>query len=188
MAHPYSDHHERKVGHQRAKKMMRAAGGEAHADEAQDKALIRRMMRHSSESKVPGRKSSSRYARGGKVKGDVNITIVPPSGPGALPGPATAGALAPALSALAAGAARPPLPPPGPGGPMAPPPPMGAGVPPMPPRPPGMKRGGAIAGEMPENEGAWKEYASRNSSKPNRASGGRIKMTAGAESGVGRLQ
>ena len=120
------------------------------------------------------------YARGGKVghKGkqghQTNIVIASGHHPAASP-------LAPALP---------------PGGPMAGPPPGGPGpmLPPggppgMPPRPgmpppPGMRRGGKVLhGES--TEGNIKQMAQR-AAKHSYARGGKI--TAGAESGVGRLQ
>lgn len=167
MAHPFARHNESDAGKARAKHLMKgyARGGKAHGDEAEDRALFKKMMKQheKEEMKVEGRASGGRldkFARGGKAKHhkgtNVNIAIV---------NPGQKSDAAPKMP-MPAG---PPLPPPGlpPGGPppMMPPPkpPMGGGLPPgmMPP----MQRGG-------------RAYAK----------GGKVPMTAGADSGEGRLQ
>ena len=124
----------------------KSAEGSSHADEAQDRRLIKSMMKQydmkpemrASGGAASGRMDRKGYKKGGRAKGAVNIKIVtggsPP--PAALP-------------------------------PVGLPPPVAAGGPPMPP--PGM---GGPPGMKP----------------PGMKSGGRLGMTAGAESGEGRLQ
>src|SRR5215475_2164119 len=75
--HPYSKHSENAVGHRRANKFTigreYARGG--HADEAEDKALIKRMLKKEEKTEgkaIGGPVNSGRLdkrARGGKVKG-----------------------------------------------------------------------------------------------------------------------
>lgn len=150
-----------------------------------------------SDISVGGRKSLSRFARGGKVRprGNVNVNILmPQSGGQDHPQPIPIPIPAP-----------PPGPPGGGGPPMVPPP----GGPPMPP--PMMRaRGGRIKKQTGgaadratnlENDtpstplstvpDEMRRRAGSNGNvagKAGRASGGRIHMTAGAESGKGRLQ
>lgn len=115
-----------------------ARGGKVHSDAAQDKKLIKKMIRQEE------RKEGEKYARGGKVKKpSVEINILQGGGP---PSSTSTPAALPAAPGPA-----PMLPMPG-GGPMPPP------MPPPGPPGPGMKRGG------------------------------RVKMTGGAEGGLGRLQ
>lgn len=120
-----------------------------------------------------------KMARGGRAKKpsiNININTAPHGGEPHIP---------PALAAMATAAAQggpPPLGPPGGGPPMPPPGMKPPGGPPM-----GMKRGGPISGlSTPENNKKWSSYASGNSY----ASGGAVRypISAGSESGVGRLQ
>ncbi len=172
MAHPYAAHAEHKKGHERVKHIMKS-GGAAHSDAAADKKLFSKLIaeHEKGEAKVEGRKGPSRFARGGKVhkgKNQTNIAIVvpqksesPASGPQAGPVPPTAGPAA-----------------------MPPPMPPGAGGPPGMPPPPMRASGGRVGGDSSkENLKGWSDRAKANSY----ARGGRL-PTAGAESGVGRLQ
>lgn len=132
MAHPYAN--QVKKGSAAKFKAMtgKKSSGQSHPDEAQDKALIKKMLKQhdAGEYAVGGAVSTPSFARGGRTKkgkGNTNINIIiagkdkeeaPP-----MPMP------------------RPPMaPPPGlepPGGP--------AGAPPMPGSPmPAMKRGGKV--------------------------------------------
>lgn len=166
MAHPYESKREMNPGRKMAEKRVKeyARGGKAkHADEAQDRALFKKMEKEEGkgEFKVGGKVSTPRadkFARGGHAKGKhhkgthINIVNVAPH---AKPDPA---------------ATMPPdMPPPG-APPMAPPPGMAPpGAPPpgagMPPGMPPMKRGGVAY-----------------------AKGGKVPMKAGGYSGVGRLE
>ena len=160
---------------------------------------------HKADEHAHGGRSKARadkYARGGHVKGkdkspkNVTINITQPS--------------------HGADAGRPPIPPPmppaGPPSGGAPPMPPGGGVPPMGGAPGGMpggapganplaqlgkgmgfKRGGKVPhankaqpGDSRYDLSHWRDYAAKD--RPKRASGGGIKMTAGAMSGVGRLE
>jgi hypothetical protein len=135
MAHPYHMHREQQVAHRRVGSLLKdRPGGTKHADKSAFSNVTSKTAAASHDSKVEGKSSPKRYARGGKV-GTTNIIIASggkeqgtPPMPIAPPG-------------------GPPMPPPN--APMGPPP--GAGGPP-----------------------------------PMRARGGRL--SAGAESGVGRLQ
>lgn len=183
--HEYARHHEMHVGRRRAHKLVHgkeyARGG--HSDEAADRSLFKKMI-HEHEQKVHGHKGKHRqdkFARGGRTKkhGDVNIAIVTPHRQGATPVPVPAGA-----------------PPPMPAGP---PPGMGAGPPGMPPGlPPGgppmglrarggraYKHGGHVPGgaATKSNLKGWANYAKHGT---HLATGGKVKMTAGAATGVGR--
>lgn len=170
MAHPYSQHAEQKKSRQRVGHIMKSGGVAAkHDDVAADKALFHQMMaqHERAEMKMEGKKAPSRYARGGKVKSPrTNISIVVPqrSSPPVAVGPQ-------------AGAAGPP--------PMAAPaPPMGGPMGPMPPMPMRARGGKVIGGEASAgNLKKWAAHAAKNSY----AAGGRL-PTAGAETGVGRLQ
>jgi hypothetical protein len=135
-----------------------AGGGGVHADAAQDKAQIKRLLgtariKLKGGGAVPGNEPADRpdrRARGGHVKGKskgktVNVIVINGKGGGDKP------------TAMPMPPPRPMAPPSGP--PPGPPPmagPPGAGGPPMPPpgampprpmgmaRPPGVKRGGAV--------------------------------------------
>src|SRR5512143_1251932 len=170
MAHPFAAHRAQVTSKKRVGQLLKS-GGQPHSDVAADKKLFsNHMAKHeASELHAEGKKSGGRlhkYARGGRTKAKegtrINIVNVAPSDKS----PPTDGA--------APGGPMPMPPPPPPGPPMA-----GPGMPPgLPPggpmggppglKPPGlMKRGGRI-----------KKYAR----------GGKLGMTAGAETGKGRLQ
>lgn len=146
-------------------------GGKAHGDEAEDRALIRKMVKKDDLKRAKGgsvsdgelegtrptggREAHKRGGKAGKGKMNVNIVIAPQGGHDQAP--------------AAAAPAPMPMPPP-PRAPMAMPPPQGGGLPPgmmlgqgAPPMPPG----GPM---MP------------------RKRGGRAEMEAGAGSGLGRLE
>lgn len=156
MAHPYQAYREKHPGQKKAHARVKGykSGGAVHSDEAEDKALIRKMVK-SKDLKASGGPAGGRldkYARGGKAKGrggkkgggtKINILVAPKS----------AGDAAPPMSPAALGAAPPPMPP---KMPLMPPPGGPAGGPPL--GGPPMKRGGKVG------------------------------MTAGADSGEGRLQ
>ena len=63
MAHPYHGHREMHVGHRRAHKLVHGSeykrGGAAHGDEAEDRALFKKMI-HEHDAKVSGHKGKSR--------------------------------------------------------------------------------------------------------------------------------
>lgn len=169
MAHPYESKREMHPGRKMAESRVKefARGGKAkHADEAQDNALITKMVKKEDkgEFNVGGKVSTPRadkFARGGKAKGKhhkgthINIAVVAPHGKGAAPDPAAT--MPPAMPPPGG------MPPPG-AGPMAPPPGMG-GPPGGPPGMPPMKRGGVAY-----------------------AKGGKVPMKAGGYSGEGRLE
>jgi len=177
MAHPYAKYHEDKVSRSRVKHIMKSGGAAQHDDRAADKKLFKELIaqHEAGETKVPGSKKPGRYARGGKVKGHrTNIAIVvPQKSPPTAPGPQAGAAGSPPMAAPAPPM---PMPPPGAG-------PGGPGGPPM--MPPMRARGGKVmAGEATAgNIKKWSNRASQNSY----ARGGRL-PTAGAETGVGRLQ
>jgi hypothetical protein len=139
-----------------------------HEDEAEDKALIRKMVK---KEDLKGMKKGGRsaYAKGGAAKGKTTVNIViggKGDGAGAMP---PLPMPPPGLGGL------PPMPPPG--LPPAPPPGMGAGpMPPMPPKPPmGLKTGGRANADVPVK-------------KPGRTPEGYPKMDYGAATGQGRRQ
>jgi len=197
MAHPYKEHKEMHPGQRRAKEMSKhfKRGGKVHSDEAEDKALIKKeLKKHDAEHKAEGGSVTPRLdkrARGGGVKKHgkghhthINIMVAPKGGDAGGP----------------AGGAGMPMPPPGggappmvPKGPMPPPPgALGAGPPGMPPGAPppgmpGMKRGGRAPSGISSkgNLEHWAKYASSNTKYEK---GGKVPMTAGADSGPGRLQ
>lgn len=170
--HPFHQHGEHRKGHERVKHILKS-GGAAHPDVAADKKLFSELIaKHDrGEMKVEGRKGPSRFARGGRTKhkgAQTNIAIVVPQKGGS---PTEAGSQGPAVPPMA-GPPPMPMPPPGGGGPP--------GAPPMPMR----ASGGRVGGDASkENLKGWSERAKANSY----ARGGRL-PTAGAESGVGRLQ
>lgn len=191
MAHPYKQKlgkYAHPHGQTRIKKLFGkfAKGGAVHADEAEDKKLIKKEVK--AEMRAEGHKGKARldkHARGGKVKHGgakhhtkINIVVAPKAG-GDMPPPG-AGPMAP-----------PPGPPMPPKGPMMPPPggPMAGGMPPGgPPGMPGMKRGGGVKPKSgissPANLKAWEGYAKSNSRYER---GGKVPVKAG-DNGVGRLQ
>ena len=126
-------------------------------------------------------------ARGGRMKSKgthVNVIVAPQSGnspmtpPAGLLPPGGNPALPPAAPPPMAGAGGP-----GPTPPMMPPP---GAVPPgmMPPR----KRGGKVSHPDEAEDRAMIKGMVKSSALKHRASGGKIHMTAGAESGPGRLE
>ena len=184
MAHPYAD--TARSGSKAKFKAIsgREGSGQGHPDESQDRKMIRAAMgahdkqlhggKRTELGKAIGKAAGGRidkFARGGKVKGKVNINIIVPRGePSAVP---------PLPAAMG---------PPG-GMPMGPPVPPG--MPPGPPSlpqgmPPMKKSGGSISGlSTKENLSKWSERAARNSKF---ASGGKVTgQKGGAETGVGRL-
>lgn len=168
--HPFHQHGEHKKGHERVKHILKS-GGAAHPDAAADKKLFSNLIAEHDrgESKVEGGKGRSRFARGGRTKhkgSQTNIAIVVPQKG------ASSGSDGPQ-----AGPVSPPM-----AGP-APPMPMPPGGPPGMPPPPMRASGGRVGGDSSKaNLDGWSARAAKNSY----ARGGR--MTAGAESGVGRLQ
>lgn len=165
-SHSHHAHREHVASHKRVSHILKGhkKGGKVHSDEKEDRALFKKMIaqHEAGETKAEGKKSGGRldkYARGGKTKGKHGNHVNIAI---VNPGKDQAGAMPPPGGM--------PMPPPKP--PMMPPPmppggPMG-GPPGMPPgmKPPGMmKRGG-------------RTYAR----------GGKVHMTAGADSGVGRKQ
>lgn len=174
--HPYNNHREQQVAHRRVDKILSAhpegakkhMAGPAYSQITSKSAAVR-------DDDVRGHSAPKRFARGGKVKGDTNISIVLP---GAAPKP-------PMPIPVPMGG-PPPGPGPGlpPGLPPGPPPGMGPGGPPpgMPPgMPPGLPmraRGGKVEGIATKaNNASWSKRASDNSY-----------LTGGAITGVGRQQ
>jgi hypothetical protein len=146
MAHPYQKFRQSNVEHSRVPEMIKGykhGGRIKHADEAQDKKLIRREVHEmASEGKLAKHRADRPHrAHGGKVKKGAH-TVVNVITAGGHPPPA-APMIAPPPPAMAAPPPRPPMPPPGgpPMGGVAGPPP-GGGMP-----PPGMPmraRGGGV--------------------------------------------
>lgn len=161
--HPYNQHREQQVAHRRVNTILSGSpsGSKKHADgpafsKITSKSAVCR------DDEVRGHSSPKRFARGGKVKGDTNISIVLPSGgpkpPMPMPMPMAA-------------------PPPGPG-PGLPPPPMGGPPPGMPPGMPMRARGGKVDGIATKGNIA----ASAKRAKSNSY------FTGGAVTGVGRQE
>ena len=134
-----------------------------HEDEAEDKALIRKMVKKE-DLKGMSKGGRSCYARGGAAKGKTTVNIVIGGKDGAGAPPLGLGALPPM---------PPPMPPAPPmGGPGGPPP----GMPPMPPGGPLMRKaGGRANADVPVK-------------KPGRTPEGYPKMDYGAATGQGRRQ
>jgi len=168
MAHPYHMHREQQVAHRRVGPHLKdhPAGATKLAKGSAFSKVTSKTAAENHDTAPEGRKG---YARGGKVKGNTTNIII--TGGGAqkqpVPVPVPTGG-----------------PPPG-GAPMGPPPggpPMGA-MPGGPPPPMRAKGGRVLGGDATkDNLDAWSARAAKNSY----AKGGRI--SAGAESGVGRLQ
>jgi len=148
LAHPYASSRQSKVEHSRAGTLTKgyATGGAVHGDEAQDRKLVKSMLREHERSEGEGR------ARGGRAPKGTNVNVIM--------SPSNGQAVPPPPMPMAGPVAAPPMPPPRP--PMAPPPGAGMvppGGPPMPPGGPirstggrtGYKSGGAVPGP------AWNE-------------------------------
>lgn len=151
MAHPFSEHRQTAKEHSRVAHITKgyASGGAVHSDEAEDKGLVKKMVKKTAL-KMDGKKAKHRMdrphrAKGGRVKkgGKTNVNVIVGQHPGM-------GAAPPMMPPPGAAAAppmmpHPPMPPVG-GPPGAPP--IGAmppgGAPGMPMPPPGMphKNGG----------------------------------------------
>jgi hypothetical protein len=169
MAHPYHMHREQQVAHRRVGPHLKEhpSGATKLAKGTAFSKVTSKTAAENHDSKPEGRKG---YARGGKVKGNTTNIIITGGGgaqkqpvPVPVPGPPAGG---------------PPMGPP-PGGP-----PMGAMPGGPPPGVPMRAKGGRVLGgdATKDNLDAWSARAAKNSY----AKGGRI--SAGAESGVGRLQ
>ena len=157
MAHPHQEHRAHKVEKRRVAERIKgyASGGAVHADEAEDKKLIKRTVKKSAM-KMDGDKPKHRMdhrARGGRTKSKgkgtvVNVINTPGHAMGGAPGMMPPGGMAP----------RPPMP---------------AGPPPMPPQgampPAGMPPGGAMPPGMPPRPGMMPPPG-----MPIRAKGGRV--------------
>lgn len=158
-----------------------ARGGRACKADGGDVSLIEQANRNQTQ--------ASGRARGGRAKKGsthVNVIVAPGGGPGAgaAPGPVVppTGSAAPPPAPM-----MPPRPPMG-GMPMAggPPGAMPPGL--IPPR----ARGGKVHPDEAQDrkliKKMMKEEEKKEGETPERASGGKVHMTAGAESGEGRLQ
>lgn len=144
MAHPMNEHRAHKVMKNRVPHIAgKAAGGSAHSDVKEDKALIKKMVKgtalRADGGGVRARADKVSRAKGGRVKGTtVNVIVAPKQ----QDTPA-----APPMAAM-----PPPMPPKPPMAPPSAPAAMGAvpglgGMPPMPPRSDGgraYKKGGAV--------------------------------------------
>jgi hypothetical protein len=139
MAHPFAGHRQNAVEHKRVSHITKgyASGGSVHSDEAEDKAMVKRMVKktalRATGGKVVARADRPQRASGGRVKNKpVNVIVN----------------VAPSKDEGVAGAPPiPPGPPPMPPGPPMPPPPGAGGPPPgMPPMPPpGVRSSGGRA-------------------------------------------
>ncbi len=160
MAHPYHMHREHQVSHRRVDPLLKEepAGATKHANSPAFSKVTSKTAAENHD-RIGGDSSPKRFARGGKV-GTTNIIIA--SSPKDQPAP-------PMPLPMGGPPPGPPMPPPGAGGP-----------------PPGMPMrasGGKVGGDSTKgNLDGWSGRAAKNSY----AKGGRI--TAGAESGVGRMQ
>lgn len=202
MAHPMNEMREHKMQHSRVAHLTRGyahGGAVRHDDEAEDKKLIRAEIKRTMETGPEGRKNGGRldrYARGGKVgKTTVNVIVAPKGDAASTPTPVPVPAAAP---------------------PMPPRPPMPVAPPVAPPA--GMIRntggrayakGGAVKSGPAWDEGRrngtqvshspGKNDIDKIDTKPpllTRRKGGKVEagkgmgphMTAGADSGEGRLE
>lgn len=154
MAHPFMSTAKKSSASKFKSMTGKKSSGQNHPDEAQDKALFKKMIRQhdrdEGEYRVGGAVSAPNFARGGRTKGSkkgttINIAVIGDKGGDKGPMP------------------PPPIPMPPPQPPMAPPPGMGG--------PGGPPPGGLPTGGLPGMQ-----------------RGGKVKMTAGAETGKGRLQ
>lgn len=196
-----------------ARQHMYARGGEVHTDEAEDRALIKEMVKpkdlKKGERRVEGRARGGKMDRPGKAKTVVNV-IVPPGGGGAPAMPPHPPVMVgpPPGPSMALPPPRPVMPPPQPGmGPMAGPPPGGMPPPGIMPRSKGGKvkhrdMGGAMPGQPMTPQQMQQMQAMRAPQAPMGAgqavgpmkSGGRAErargggLDAGAGSGVGRIE
>ena len=101
MAHPYAKHKGKAHSKERVAKVFGHKDAEpAHMDEAEDEAMIKRLVKKESL-KTHGSRSADRmdkYARGGKVKGGgkhhtkINIVVAPKAGGADVPPPPPMGA------------------------------------------------------------------------------------------------
>lgn len=171
MAHSHHMHREYQQSRRRVGEILKdePAGAKKHATGNAFSRVTSKTAAEAHDIKASGSSAPKRYARGGKVKGNTTNIIIAGGGekqPMPMPVPVPAGG-----------------PPPGAGGPPPGPPPGAGGPPPGGPAMPMRKSGGRIAGgEATEaNLAAYAKRAKGNSF----ARGG---MTAGALSGVGRLQ
>lgn len=133
MGHPFAGHRQTAKEHSRVGHITKkyAKGGAVHADEAEDKKLIKKMMKkelHADGEKTKHRMDRPKRAKGGKVhKGGKTVVNVITGHPGGaappMPGPPMGVAPAAMPPAPPPMAARPPMPPPSAmAGPGAPPP------------------------------------------------------------------
>jgi len=139
--HPYAAHRQHKVEHQRVGHITKgyASGGAVHHDdEAEDRAMIKHMVKRKAlraeGGAVKTRLDRPSRAKGGRVKhGKTNVNVIVG---GAHPAPAPMPVPVPPAGALSPRPMAPPMPPPGAGGPP--------GLPPGMP-PPGIRRSGGRA-------------------------------------------
>jgi hypothetical protein len=162
MAHPYHSHREYQASHRRVGTRLKdhPDGATKHATGKAFSNVTSKTAAASHDSKVEGKSSPKRYARGGKVKGSTtNIAIVLPGGKGDAPD------MPMPMPPMAGG----PPPMPGPGGPP--------GMPPgLPPGMPMRASGGRVGGESTkENIAKMASRAKANSY-----------FRGGAATGVGR--
>lgn len=162
MAHPYHSHREYQASHRRVGTRLKdhPDGATKHATGKAFSNVTSKTAAASHDSKVEGKSSPKRYARGGKVKGSTtNIAIVLPGGKGEAPD------MPMPMPPMAGG----PPPMPGPGGPP--------GMPPgLPPGMPMRASGGRVGGESTkENIAKMASRAKANSY-----------FRGGAATGVGR--
>jgi len=178
MAHPYGSKGAHVPARQRAASFLKRGGRAKHADAAQDKALFQSMMAGAGDDSSPSGQARGgrldKFARGGRARGkgkdkahnQINVVIAPHKkdrdGGGGLP----AGAMPPG---------PPPMPPPGP--------PMG-GMPPPGGPPGGLPPGLAGLG----GGGPRPPMGPPGPPRPGMKRGGKVPMTGGAETGVGRKE